>query len=51
LYITTALAHTVNLGLFDVESFVDGGSAYDGGNREDTLSSYTRKYYIGAHSL
>ena len=49
LYVSPALAHSVNLGLLQVKALLEGGRTDDGGNREDALSSDAGKYDILFH--
>ena len=41
LHVSAALAHAVHLGLFDIQPLFDGCGTNDGGDREDSLSSYS----------
>ena len=41
LYVTTALAHSVYLGLLDMKAVGEGGFSEDRCDGEDTLSSHT----------
>ena len=51
LHVAAPLAHAVDFGLLDVQPFVEGGPADDGGDREDALSPYAREYDVAFHGL
>ena len=51
LHVSAPLAHAVDLGLLEVEVLLDGGVSYNGGDGEDTLSSYACEYDVFFHGF
>ena len=49
LHVTAPLAHSVNLRLLEAEILFEGCRTYNGGYREDTLSSDACKYDVSFH--
>lgn len=49
LHVSASLAHSVDLRLLEAEILFKGGRTYNGGYREDTLSSDACKYDVSFH--